>query len=191
MSFNILKVCFIAKEDNSNSRFFWQKQITPHLMFHRFNLRWQCRSLTNFVVVVIINCMDMITHNTQSISLTIVTRCFCKVPLNGFSFYFPFSPWRRYHRFIKYVEMIHPRSSFSQFWRNSSQLACLFKGRVALAADLNTARWFAKMDLSASVQKQQRCLSAVKRELAMPWMWTISAFLTKRVEGSDRAICGE
>ncbi len=26
-----------------------------------------------------------------------------------FSFYFPFTPWRRYHRFIKFIETIHPR----------------------------------------------------------------------------------
>ncbi len=38
-----------------------------------------------------------------------------------------------------------------------------------MSPELNTARWFAKMDLSASVQKQQGHLSAsaVKRELTM------------------------
>ncbi len=83
--------------------------------------------------------------------------------------------------------------TFSQLWWNSSQLAHLFKVKVALSPDLNTVHRFAKMDLSASVQKQQGCLSAsaVKRELAMPWKWTIPAFLTKRVWGSDRAIRGE
>ncbi len=88
---------------------------------------------------------------------------------------------------LKKISQVHqvrrndPSSiTFSQLWRNSSQLARLFKVKVALSPDLNTARWFAKMDLSASVQKQQGRLSAsaVKRELAMPWKWTIQAFLT-------------
>ncbi len=49
------------------------------------------RCLTNVVVVVIIDCMDVITCNTQSFSL-IVVRCFCKVSWNRLSFYFPFRP---------------------------------------------------------------------------------------------------
>ncbi len=48
--------------------------------------------------------------------------------------------------------------TFSQLWWNSSQLARLFKVKVALSPDLNTAHWFAKMDLSASVHKQQGAL---------------------------------
>ncbi len=121
--------------------------------------------------------MDVITHNTRIFSLTIVTQLLCKALWKRFSFYFPFTPWRRYHRFIKFVEIIHPRS-LSQLWRNSSQLARLFKLNVALSPDRNTARWFARMDLSASVHKQQGRLSAsaVKPELAMPWKWTIQAF---------------
>ncbi len=43
--------------------------------------------------------------------------------------------------------------------------------------------WFAKIDLSAAVQKQQRRLlaSAVEHEFAMSWKWTIPAFCTKCV----------
>ncbi len=64
--------------------------------------------------------------------------------------------------------------TFSQLWGNSSQLARLFKVKVALSPDLNTARWFARMDFPASVHKQGRLsASAVNRELAMPWKWTI------------------
>ncbi len=89
---------------------------------------------------------------------------------------------------LKKISQVHqvcrnyPSSiTFSQLWRNSSQLARLFKVKVALSPDLNTAHWFAKMDLSASVQKQQRRLSAsaVKRDLAMSWKWTIPAFFDK------------
>ncbi len=72
------------------------------------------------------------------------------------------------------VHRNYPSSmTFSQLWRNSSQLARLFKVKVALSPDLNTACWFAKMDLSASVQKQQGRLpaSAVQRELARTWKW--------------------
>ncbi len=71
---------------------------------------------------------------------------------------------------ISQVHQVHrnyPSSiTFSQLWWNSSQLARLFKVKVALSPDLNTACWFARMDLSASVQKQG-CLSAsaVKHEL--------------------------
>ncbi len=63
--------------------------------------------------------------------------------------------------------MIHPRSLLVSFDENSSQLARIFKVKVALSPDLNTARWFSKMDLSASVQKQRgRLLAfAVKRQL--------------------------
>ncbi len=84
---------------------------------------------------------------------------------------------------LKKISEVHrndPSSiTVSQLWRNSSQLARLFKVKVALSHDLNTALWFARMALSASVQKQQGRLSAsaVKRELAMPWKWTISPFL--------------
>ncbi len=87
---------------------------------------------------------------------------------------------------VHQVRRNYPSSiTFSQLWRNSSQLAHLFKVKVALSPDLNTAHWFAKMDLSASAQKQQGRLSAsaVKRELAMPWKWTIPAFLTKTCLG--------
>ncbi len=43
--------------------------------------------------------------------------------------------------------------------------------------------WFAKIDLSAAVQKQQRRLlaSAVEHEFVMSWKWTIPAFCTKCV----------
>ncbi len=81
---------------------------------------------------------------------------------------------------ISEVHQNYPSSiTFSPLWWNSSQLARLFKVKVALSHDLNTVLWFARMDLSASVQKQQGRLSAsaVKRELAMPWKWTISPFL--------------
>ncbi len=85
---------------------------------------------------------------------------------------------------VHQVRRNYPSSiTFSQLWPNSSQLARLFKVTVALSPDLNTVRWFAKMDLSASVQKQQGRLSAsaVKCEFAMPWKWTILAFFTKCV----------
>ncbi len=83
---------------------------------------------------------------------------------------------------LKKISQVHrndPSSiTFSQLWWNSSQLARLFKVKVALSHDLNTALWFARMALSASVQKQVRLSSsAVIRELAMPWKWTISPFL--------------
>ncbi len=69
--------------------------------------------------------------------------------------------------------------TFNQLWRNSSQLVHPFKVNVALSPDLKAACWFAKIYLLASVQKQQRRLSAsaVKCEIAMPWKWTIQAFL--------------
>ncbi len=56
-----------------------------------------------------------------------------------------------------------------------------FQSESSLVTWPNTARWFAKMDISASVQKQQGhwSASAIKHELAMPWKWTISAFFYK------------
>ncbi len=58
------------------------------------------------------------------------------------------------------VHRNYPSSiTFSQLWWNFSQLACLFNVKVALSPDLNTAHWFAKIDFSASVQKQQVYLS--------------------------------
>ncbi len=36
--------------------------------------------------------VTIVTHNTQSFYLTIVIRCFCKVPQKRFSFYFPLQP---------------------------------------------------------------------------------------------------
>ncbi len=61
---------------------------------------------------------------------------------------------------VHQVSQNYPSSiPFSQLW-NSSQLARLLKVNVALSPDLNTACWFAKIDLSASVQKQKGCLSA-------------------------------
>ncbi len=56
--------------------------------------------------------------------------------------------------------------------------------KVALSPDLNAAHGFAKTDLSsASVQTQQGRLSAsaVKRELTMPWKWTITGFFFFKV----------
>ncbi len=88
---------------------------------------------------------------------------------------------------VHQVCLNYPSSvTFSQLWRNSSQLARLFKVKAALSPDLNTVCWFAKMDLSASVHKQQGRLSAsaVKCENAMPWKWTLPAFLTKRVKNN-------
>ncbi len=129
MFFFILKVCLIAKADNSNSRFLAKADnSTFHLLElkkHLFNLcnllRW-CRCLTNFVVII--DCMDV----TRSFSLTIVTRCFCKAPWKRFSFYFPFSPWRRYHRFIKFVGIIHPRSLLVSFDQTKQQ--CCIKLKI-------------------------------------------------------------
>ncbi len=121
MFFNILKVSFLAKADNSTLHVLEKKK-------HLFNLcnllRWQCRCLTNVVFAVIINCMDMITCNTQSFSLTIVLRCFCKALWKRFSFNFPFLPWRRYNRF-KFVEMIHPRSLLVSFDKLVFYFICL------------------------------------------------------------------
>ncbi len=63
------------------------------------------------IVVVIKNSMDVITCNTQSFSLTIVTLCFRK------------APWK-----VHQVRQNYPSSiTFSQLWQNSSQLARLFK----------------------------------------------------------------
>ncbi len=68
---------------------------------------------------------------------------------------------------LKKISQVHqvcrndPSSiTFSQLWWNSSQLACLFKVKVAMSPDQNTAHWFIKIDLLASVQKQQGHLSA-------------------------------
>ncbi len=73
-------------------------------------------------------------------------RCSCKVLWKCFSLYFPFSPWRR-----KISQVHYPSSiAFSQLWRNSFQLARLFKVKVALSPDLNTVHWFAKIYLSTS-----------------------------------------
>ncbi len=127
--------------------------------------------------------MDVITRNTQSFSLTIVTCCFFKVPWKRF--YFILFSIKLLFSFyaLKKISQVHRNYpsliTFSQLWRNSSQLAHLFKVKVALSPDLNTARWFAKMDLSASVQKQQGHLLASAVKLVMPWKWTIPAFLTK------------
>ncbi len=91
------------------------RQGTPHFFFrvkqkYSFNLcnllSWQCRHLTNVVVAI--------TRNTGSFSLTIVTCCFCKVK----HFYLPFTPWRRYHGFIKFSKIIHPRSLLVSFDEN-------------------------------------------------------------------------
>ncbi len=112
--------------------------------------------------------MDVITCNTQSFSLTIVTA-FTRIQENVSAFIFLYRPekditgsssslkWSILDHFVSFDE--------------TPQQARLYKVKVALLADLNTARWFAKMDLSASVQKQQGRLlaSAVKRELTMPW----------------------
>ncbi len=75
---------------------------------------------------------------------------------------------------LKKISQVHqvwrnyPSSSTLSALTNSSQLARLFKVKVALSPDLNTALWFAEMDLSASVYKQQERLSAsaVKREFS-------------------------
>ncbi len=182
MFFYILKVCFIATADNSYSLFFAKADNSTFHVFwvkkHSFNLcnllRWRCRCLTN-VVVVIIDCVAMITCNTLSFSLTVVMRCFCKVPWKRFWFLF----YALKNISLVQVHRNYPSSiTFSQLWWNSSQLARLFKVKVALSPDLNTARWFAKIYLSAFVHKLQGRLSAsaVKRELLMPWKWTIRLF---------------
>ncbi len=112
------RLSFIAKADNSNRAFLAKAaNSTFHVLEfrkHWFNLcnvfRWS-RCLTD-VVVVIINCMDVITRDTQSFSFTIVTCCFLKDPWKHLCLYFPFLPWRRYQRFIK---IIHPRSLLVRF----------------------------------------------------------------------------
>ncbi len=117
----------------------------------------------------------MITCNTLSFSLTVVMRCFCKVPWKRFWFLF----YALKNISLVQVHRNYPSSiTFSQLWWNSSQLACLFKVKVALSPDLNTACWFAKIYLSAFVHKLQGRLSAsaVKHELLMPWKWTIWLF---------------
>ncbi len=48
--------------------------------------------------------------------------------------------------------------TFSQLWWNSSQIARLFKVKVALSPNLKTVCWFAEMDLSASDKKKTRAL---------------------------------
>ncbi len=73
--------------------------------------------------------------------------------------------------------------TFTQLWRNSSQLARLFKVKVALSPDLNTVLWFAKIDLSASVHKLQvclllnsQCLESGQYRLFRVQMWRIMLF---------------
>ncbi len=109
-------------------------------------------------------CCDPITLNTQSFSLTSVMRCFRinenklkdqlrpRINENISAFIFPFRP----EEDISVSSKLSISITFSQLWRNSSQLAHLFKVKVALSPYLNTAHWFTTM---ASVQKQQGHLS--------------------------------
>ncbi len=116
-------------------------------------LRWQCRCLTNTLLF--------------------------QGSMKTFRLLFSIYALKKISQ-VHQVRRNYPSSiTFSQLWRNSCQLARLFKVKVALSPDLNTARWLAKMDLSASVQKQQGRLSAsaVKRELAMPWKWPLAKLL--------------
>ncbi len=88
-------------------------------------------------------------------------------PWKRFSFYFPLRPEEDITGSsccLKLSILDH----CSQLWRNSSQLARLFKVKAALSPDLNTARWFAKMDLSASVHKQQEHLLALNSDTTTP-----------------------
>ncbi len=85
---------------------------------------------------------------------------------------------------VHQVRRYYPSSiTFSQLWRNSSQLARLFKVKVALSPDLNTVLWFAKIDLSASVHKLQgclllnsQCLESGQYRLFRVQMWRIMLF---------------
>ncbi len=85
-------------------------------------------------------------------------------PWKRFSFYFPLRPEEDITGSSKLSILDH----FSQLWRNSSQLVRLFKVKAALSPDLNTACWFAKMDLSASVHKQQEHLLALNSDTTTP-----------------------
>ncbi len=120
--------------------------------------------------------MDVIiTHNTLSFFLIIVTRCFFKAPWKHCAF----SLFTEEDREVHHVRLnIHPRSLLVSFDGTPLSQHVFSKEKIALSPDLNTARWFARMDLSASVQKQQGRLSAsaVKHEIVMPWKWTIQAF---------------
>ncbi len=84
---------------------------------------------------------------------------------------------------VHQVRWNYPSSiTFSQVWRNSSQLSLLFKVKVALSPDLNTAADSLDWTYQLLFKPQGRLsASAVKHELTMPWKWTIPAFLTKRV----------
>ncbi len=82
--------------------------------------------------------MDVITCNTQRLSLITVTRSFFKFPWKRFSFIFLFSPWRRYHRFIKFVRMMHPcllLVSFDELLSASTKVTSKTWTRDALKVD--------------------------------------------------------
>ncbi len=82
---------------------------------------------------------------------------------------------------LKKISQVHqvyrnyPSSiTFSQLWRNSSQLARLFKVKVALSPDLNKAHCFAKIDLSASVKNNKGACRLLQKKVN--YMWRIMAW---------------
>ncbi len=158
------------------------------ILFNLCNLfRWQCRSLTNIGVIIdygydYMQYMELFPHHCIALLLL--------VSVKTFQLLFSFFVLKKISQ-VQQVCWNDPSSiTFSSvslrleysivfaFSRNSSQLARLFKVKVALSPDLNTAHWFARMDLSASVQKQQGHLSAS----ICSEMWTRDA---SKVDNTD------
>ncbi len=123
-------------------------------------------------------CCDHILYGYDytQFSLIIVTCCFRKARWKRFSFYFPFTPWRRYHRFIKFDEIIHPPVLLVSFDK-------LLSASTSFQSESSLVTW---PEYSALIRwngfigfcsQTTRCLSAsaVKHELVMPWKWTIQA----------------
>ncbi len=71
-------------------------------------------------------CCDHKLYGCDCTQYTEVFSHYCNALLlqasvKAFQLLFSFTACRKHHRFIKFVKMIHPRSS--QLWRNSSKLA--------------------------------------------------------------------
>ncbi len=144
--FFILNVYFIAKADNSNSRFLAKRdnstfhvlELKKKTLHNLCNLlRWQCRCLAN-IVVVIINCMDVIT---QSISLH-CNALFLQGSMKTSQLLFSFFTLKKISQVHQVCRNDPSSITFSQLWWNSSQLARLFKVKVAMSPDQNTACWY-------------------------------------------------
>lgn len=133
-----LQQLFFAKADNST---FHVLQLKKKHSFNLCNLlRWQCRCLTNVVVVVVI-----IDYGYDYTQYTELFPHHCNALLSQgsmktFQLLFSFFALKKISQ-VHQVRWNYPSSiTFSQLWRNSSQLARLFKVKVALSPDLNTVR---------------------------------------------------